>query len=192
MVSVQPRYERLLRAVQYSSTPDVVTLFTTGVYDINQDIEYIFEDRKKYTVTPLYWSVRYHRTRVCKYLLENGALPYAHMVYEYYPLHEACDKGYEDIAEVFINAKCNLDRTTNDLDTPLHIACMRGHIPCVHVLLRGGADRSKKNKDGHTPLQAALYHGHHDLTNLFKLHNMGEFPCFLCWFTVSTFKLTSQ
>jgi len=170
-------YDRLLRTIQCGEEKEAISLFTSNLFDVNEQIEYIFEDRKRYTITPLYWAVRHRRPQVCKYLLRNGARAYEHMVYEYYPLHEACNMGYDEIVQEFVEAKCNLDQVTNDCDTPLHVACMRGHISCVHILLRAGADCNLQNKVGHTPLEAALYHNHHDMVGLFKAHDKGRPLC---------------
>ena len=160
------KYEPLLRTIQYGESKDAIALFQKNTYDVNQEIPYIFEDRRRYIVTPLYWAVRHRRVKICSYLLKHGARPYDHMVYEYYPLHEACDRGYDEIVQEFIDAKCNLNQVTPDKDTPLHIACVRGYIQCVHILLRGGADCNVRNKANHTPLEEALYHNHHELVKL--------------------------
>ena len=170
------KYDTLLRGIQCREASDVIALFTGTKphYDVNDEIPYIFEDRKRYIVTPLYWAVRHRRPEICKYLLQNGAKPYAHMVYEYYPLHEACNRGFHKIVQLFVDAKCDLDRVTSDLDTPLHIACIRDHVECINLLLRAGADCKLKNKAGRTALEEATYHNHHDLVKLFHAHNKGK------------------
>ena len=167
-MAYDPKYDCLIQAMQYSSEDDVLSLFKNGQYSVDEEISYIFQDRKHYTVSPLYLSVINRRVRVCRYLLQGGAKPFAHLVYEYYPLHEACSKGYEDIVREFLAASCNLNKATADYDTPLHIACMRGHIQCVSELLRGGADSTLKNRQQHTPLEEAVYHNHHELVKLFE------------------------
>lgn len=176
------KYDTLLTSIERGDARDTINLFKSSSYDVNTEIPYIFEDRRQYTVTPLYWAVRHRRPKICHYLLRNGANPYHHLVYEYYPLHEACDRGYDDIVQEFISAKCDLNRVTNDMDSPLHIACMRSHIECVHILLRAGADCNLRNKMLRTPLQEALYHNHHELIKLFEAYDQGNFrdpspPC---------------
>lgn len=167
-MAYDPKFDRLIQAVQYSSDEEIMMLFKNGQYSVNEEILYIFQDRKQYTVSPLYLSVVNRRVRVCRYLLQGGAKPFVHLVYEYYPLHEACSKGYDDIVHEFVAAKCNLNVPTSDHDTPLHIACMRGHIPCVSELLRAGADSSIRNCQQRTPLEEAVYHNHHELVKLFE------------------------
>ena len=169
------KYDQLLKTVQYGNESGAIALFEGGLYSVNQEIDYLFEDGKQFTVTPLYWAVRHNCPKVCKYLLGKEARPYAAMVYEYYPLHEACNRGYDKIVQEFVDAKCDLDRTNSDKDTPLHIACMRGHIQCVHILLRACSDCTIKNNLGHTPLQGAVYYGYVGLVDLFKAHNKGRY-----------------
>ena len=166
------KYERMLDTIQFGKDEEAIKLFSSGQFDVNVEVPYLFEDRKKYQVTPLHWAVRYHKPKLCKFLLSNGANPYNTLVYEYYPLHEACNRGYEDIVKVFIDAMVDINRVTNDLDTPLHIACTRGNIQCVHLLLGCRADSKMQNKAGHTPLEAALYHNHQDLVQLFKTYGI--------------------
>ena len=165
-----PYYGDMLDAIQYSSVEDSIQLFSRRGYDVNTEVEYVFDDGKKYNVTPLHWAVRYRKTRLCKYLLEHGARPFNNLVFEYYPLHEASSRGFTDVLRVFVEAKVDLNKATPDKDTALHIASMRGHIECVHLLLDAGADRSICNKAGRTPIQEAMYQHHDDLIHLFQVY----------------------
>lgn len=169
------KFDKLLRAIQNGEETDAISFFERKLYDVNEAINYLFEDGKRFTVTPLYWAVRHNCPKVCKYLLSKGARPYGTLVYEYYPLHEACSRGYDKVVQEFVNARCEVDKMNNDSDTPLHIACMRGHIQCVHILLWAGSDCNLRNKLGHTPLQCAVYHDRNDLVELFKAHNKGMY-----------------
>ena len=169
-VAYDPYYGDLLDTIQFKGEEESIQLFSRKGYDVNVEIEYTFDDRKKYNVTPLYWAVRYRKSKLCKYLLEKGARPFNNLVFEYYPLHEACSRGYGDVLRVFIEAKVDLNKTTPDDDTPLHIAAMRGHVDCVHLLLDARADTSVCNKAGRTPVQEALYQHQDDLIQLFHLY----------------------
>lgn len=173
-----PHYERVLNVIQYGPEKDAVGLFSTEQYGINQEIEYVFDDRKMYKVTPLNWAVRHNKPGLCRYLLEHGARPYSNLVYEYFPLHEACSRGYDAVVTVFIESGIDLDKPTPvDLDTPLHIACMRGNIGCVHLLLRGNVGTNLRNRAGHTPLEAAVYHDQDDLAKLFAVYGITSSKC---------------
>ena len=166
----EPYYGDMLDTIQYRCAEESIGLFTRRGYDVNVEVEYVFDDGKKYNVTPLLWAVRYKKPKLCKYLLEHGARPFNNLVFEYYPLHEACSRGYDDVLKVFIDSKIDLNRPTPDKDTPLHIASMRGHIKCVHLLLGAGADYSLRNKEGRTPVEEAMYQHQDDLIQLFKIY----------------------
>ena len=45
-------YDRLLKAIQNGEEKEAISLFASKLFDVNEQIEYIFEDRKKYIVTP--------------------------------------------------------------------------------------------------------------------------------------------
>ena len=185
------RHEALLAAIQKRRLEDVKQLFSSGKFSVNEEIPYIFEDGKKEIITPLFWASRYNRPSICSYLLRSGADPYKHMVFDLYPLHEACDKGYSEVVEAFVGGSgrgtagngssasrargrhghlCDVNGVTKDLDTPLHVACSRGHIQCAHILLSANADTSMRNLAGRNPLETAVHHGHNDLARLFKAH----------------------
>lgn len=170
------KYDKLLRAIESGRQSEAISFFERRVFDVNESIRYLFEDGKRFVVTPLYWSVRHNCPKLCRYLLRNGARPYGTVVYEYYPLHEACNRGYDLVVQEFVSARgVEMDKVNSDADTPLHVACMRGHIQCVHILLGAGSDCSLRNKLGHTPLQSAVYHDRTDLVELFRAHNKGTY-----------------
>lgn len=173
-MSYEATYEPLLSAIRDGDISTVDRYLTSAQYSVNSDIPYRSEDGKHYILSPLYWAVKYGHRDMCRYLLRKGADPWAHMVYEYYPLHEACNRGCAGILQEFISAGIGLDRTNSDQDTPLHIACMRGHIECVKLLLSAGADQKIRNIRGQTPLEAARFNGHADLCKLFEVFDKGE------------------
>lgn len=168
---VLKRHEKLLDTIRCGTESEAIALFSEEGYDVNTKVDYTFDDRKKYIVTPLAWAVRYKRPLLCKYLLQNGADPYNNLVFDYYPLHEACNRGYVDIVKIFIEIKCDIDRVTSDHHSPLHIACMRGNIECARLLLEAGANRELKNDKGQTPLELGIYHGQTDLCQLFSYYS---------------------
>lgn len=174
-MSFETGFDRLLEAIQKGNTTLLERLLTTTQYTVNQRIPYRSEEGKRYNITPLYWAVKSRQKEVCRYLLRKGANPWDSMVYGYYPMHEACNQGDENIVEEFISAKCDLNKPNADLDTPLHIACMRGHIGCITKLLKAGANPSLRNSKGHTALESAQYNNQHDLFPLFKNFTEGEY-----------------
>ena len=169
--SVLKRHEKMLDTIRLGTESEAIALFSEEGYDVNTKVDYTFDDRKKYIVTPLTWAVRFNRPLLSKYLLENGADPYSNLVFDYYPLHEACNRGYEEIVKIFIKMSCNIDRVTSDSHSPLHIACMRGNIECARLLLDAGANREVKNNKGQTPLELGIYHGQNDFYQLFSYYS---------------------
>ncbi|XP_067868771.1 histone-lysine N-methyltransferase EHMT1-like isoform X5 [Heterodontus francisci] len=70
-------------------------------------------------------------------------------------LHWAAFSGCVDIAEIFLNAKCDLTAVNMHGDSPLHIASRENHYECVVLFLSRGADVNIKNKEGETPLECS-------------------------------------
>ena len=167
-MTLQPGFDPLFRSISDGDIPTLKRLFNSGRYSVNTEVWYYSEDEKNYIMTPLYWAVKLDQKEVCRFLLQNGADPFSHMVYEYYPLHEACNKGNVGIVQEFIDAGCNLNKPNCDGDTPLHISCLRGHTDCIRVLLNAGAKRSVLNNKGQTPLQVAHIYNQTDLYKLFE------------------------
>lgn len=175
------RHEKMLDTIRLGTENEAIALFSEEGYDVNTEVDYTFDDRKKYVVTPLAWAVRHRRPLLCKYLLRNGADPYSNLVFDYYPLHDACNKGFDDIVKIFVTLKCDVNRMTSDLHSPLHIACMRGNIECARLLLDAGAYKEVRNNGGQTPLELGIYHGQTDLYRLFSYYCDGElFMSALC------------
>ena len=173
-MTLQAGFEPLLKAISDGDLPALDRLFASGHYSVNSEIRYYSEDDKHYYITPLYWAVKVNQREVCRYLLRMGADPFNHMVYEYYPLHEACSRGSSGIVQEFIEAECRLDQPNCDGDTPLHIACLRGHIDCIQLLLSAGADRTVRNTKKQTPLEVAQYNNQTDLYKLFEVFDRGK------------------
>lgn len=173
-VGVLNRHEKMLDTIRLGTENEAIALFSEEGYDVNTKVDYTFDDRKKYVVTPLAWAVRCKRPQLCRYLLKNGADPYSNLIFDYYPLHEACNRGYDDIVKIFIDMKCDINRFTSDHHSPLHIACMRGNVECARLLLEAGASREVRNNSGKTPLELGIYHGQSDLQRLFSHYSDGE------------------
>lgn len=172
-MTLRAGYEPLLEAIRDADIPSLERLLSTNQYSVNTEIGYQSEDGKPYIITPLYWAVKVDQPSVCRFLLHKKADPYRHMVYEYYPLHEACSRGNKDIVQEFIWAGCNLDQPNCDGDTPLHIASMRGHVECIKLLLNAGANHKARNSKGETPLEAGRYTNQTDLHKLFEVFEKG-------------------
>lgn len=173
-MTLQAGYEPLLEAIRDANIPCLERLLSSKQFSVNTEIPYQSEDGKPYIITPLYWAVKLEQPEICRFLLENNADPYRHMVYEYYPLHEACNRGNSNIVQEFILSGCDLNHPNSDGDTPLHIASMRGHVDCIKLLLSAGVNRTLRNSKGETPLQAAQFTNQTDLYKLFEVFDKGE------------------
>ncbi|KAJ8271333.1 hypothetical protein COCON_G00101920 [Conger conger] len=70
-------------------------------------------------------------------------------------LHEACNRGYYDVAKQLLAAGAEVNTKGLDDDTPLHDASNNGHFKVVKLLLRFGGDPRQSNRRGETALKVA-------------------------------------
>uniref|UniRef100_A0A915K970 Uncharacterized protein n=1 Tax=Romanomermis culicivorax TaxID=13658 RepID=A0A915K970_ROMCU len=66
-------------------------------------------------------------------------------------LHEACNKGCLEAAEILMKNGANVNACGPEDDTPLHDAALNGNKDLVILLLKNGADACKSNAGGRTP-----------------------------------------
>ncbi|GAB1607697.1 acyl-CoA-binding domain-containing protein 6-like [Argonauta hians] len=69
-------------------------------------------------------------------------------------LHWACDRGYEDIVDVLLQWKCDVNVKATDGQTPLHYAASCEYESIVEKLLEHHADPSMRCNEGETPADA--------------------------------------
>lgn len=67
-------------------------------------------------------------------------------------LHWAAFGGNVEVAELFLNAGCNVEVANNHGDRPLHIAARRDHYDCVVLFLARGANSDARNFQNETPI----------------------------------------
>jgi len=83
------------------------------------------------------------------------------------PLHAAAKYGNEAVTNVLINAKANVNSTTDqDLQTPLHNAAKNGDYATVQALVEAGARLEARNRWAKTPLHLAAEFGESSLSVL--------------------------
>ena len=82
------------------------------------------------------------------------------------PLLMASDKGYDDIVELLVNAKVNVNAQADDGATALNIACRNGHLKIASILLHNRANFALAKNDGWTPLMMACHYDHIDIVKL--------------------------
>lgn len=76
------------------------------------------------------------------------------------------EQGETDVAEVFIDAKANVNMADEDGLTPLHYAARQGLVGITKLLLAVGADPNTESKVGEAPLQIAVKTGYVDIVKL--------------------------
>lgn len=109
-------------------------------------------------------------------LLARGADPSLRDTGGLTPLHWAAAFGLTDPATQLLNAKAEVDATTNSGETALHLAAEKGHIDVVNLLLDQGADRTIRDKtsEAATPFMAAKKGGNPECIRALKV---GTGPC---------------
>jgi ankyrin repeat protein len=79
----------------------------------------------------------------------------------------AVGKNHQDVAELLLANKANINAKDNNGVTPLHLATA-GNI--AELLLASMADVNARDNHGATPLYVASANGHIDVANLIRLH----------------------
>ncbi len=81
-------------------------------------------------------------------------------------LHAAAANGHEEIAEVLLANRADVNAKSDYLLTPLHLAAAVGHKGIVEVLLANKADVNARDKDGRTSLFFAALKGYKDVVEV--------------------------
>ncbi|XP_018411360.1 PREDICTED: histone-lysine N-methyltransferase EHMT2 [Nanorana parkeri] len=116
--------------------------------------------------TPIIWAAEHKHIEIISMLLTRGAdvtlqdnvSIYLSVSEKNICLHWASFTGSAEIAEVLLNAQCDLHAVNFHGDTPLHIASREGFIHCVNLFLSRGADTEVRNNEGDTPCDLTLEH----------------------------------
>jgi hypothetical protein len=90
------------------------------------------------------------------------------------PLHYAAAMGSEDMAELLLTNRADVNAKANNGMTPLHAAAAMGHRDVVELLLANKADVNVKNNKDWTPLRYATENGHTDVVELLREHGGDE------------------
>ena len=82
------------------------------------------------------------------------------------PLHDAAEKGHEEICKIIIDSVEN--KNPNDAlgNTPLHLAAKKGHRHICKLIMDVVINKNPKNKDGCTPLHNAIEEGNMSICKL--------------------------
>ena len=76
------------------------------------------------------------------------------------PLHVAVENGHEEVVDILLAAKPNIDAQNAVDKTPLHVAAKEGYERIVNSLLAAGANVNVKSFLQDTPSDIAAIYGH--------------------------------
>ncbi|KAL8667458.1 MAG: hypothetical protein Q9202_000674 [Teloschistes flavicans] len=115
-----------------------------------------------------------NRIPLIKLLLGNGANVHAKSDGGWTPLHNAAEKGYEDVASLLLEWGANVNTTTSSGMTALHWCARNGHINIVKLLLKQPGIRvHRKDSFDETPMLGAAQNGHIEIVRLLSPANDG-------------------
>uniref|UniRef100_A0ACD5W9M5 Uncharacterized protein n=1 Tax=Avena sativa TaxID=4498 RepID=A0ACD5W9M5_AVESA len=108
-------------------------------------------------VTPLHCAVLHGNMTAVRYFLEKGADPnIKDSSYGTTSLHEAVALGYDDITQLLLANRANVDEPSSH-GTPLVAAAAHGKFSSMKILLEHHADPNKVSWKFGTPLTTTLY-----------------------------------
>ncbi|KAI4193008.1 MAG: hypothetical protein LQ348_002986 [Seirophora lacunosa] len=115
-----------------------------------------------------------NRIPIIRLLLENHANVHAMSDGGWTPLHNAAEKGYEDVAALLLEWNASPNATTSSGMTALHWCARNGHISIVKLLLQQHDIRiHRKNSFEETPMLGAAQNGHIEIVRLLSPTNDG-------------------
>ncbi len=85
-------------------------------------------------------------------------------------LHVAANAGHQDVAELLLAHKADVNATDDLGNVPLHYAAAGGFKAVVALLLASNANVNVRNNDGATPLLAAAHENRRDAAALLLAH----------------------
>ncbi|XP_034027154.1 histone-lysine N-methyltransferase EHMT1-like [Thalassophryne amazonica] len=106
--------------------------------------------------TPITWAIEYKHKELVRLLLARGADVNMRDKEENVCLHWAALAGCADIAQVLLDARCDLSAVNIHGDSSLHVAARENHLECVMLFLSRGADSNQQNNEGETPLDCSV------------------------------------
>ena len=84
-------------------------------------------------------------------------------------------KGHQEIVQLLIQHKADLNVKTIFGWTPLHLACSQDDIELVHLLVRSGANVNATDNQGRSILKWVCETGSKDIFQYLKNHNGKDF-----------------
>ena len=85
---------------------------------------------------------------------------------QFTPVHKAAIHGHEQIIQLLISHKADINSRDMTEHTPLHAASQKGHLACVLTLLKAGADPLLAADDGILPIHMAAGRKHPEVVKI--------------------------
>ena len=106
-------------------------------------------------------------------LLDSGVDPDSKDEYECTALLHACFFGHEEIVNLLLQRKANVNAETKQGNTALRIACDNGRVAVAQLLIDNNADVNVRNEYGETALHEASSQGRDEIVR-FLLENKAD------------------
>lgn len=118
--------------------------------------------------TPLGYACYFGHYDTAKLLIDCGANvnQSSNNDFKVSPIHSAVANQSEDITQLLINHKANVNATQVRGITALHTAAHNGNKRLTELLISAGADKNAKMEDGRTPWEMAIDKHHEELEEL--------------------------
>ncbi|KAL8671688.1 MAG: hypothetical protein Q9168_003810 [Polycauliona sp. 1 TL-2023] len=151
----------------------LVKLLLTGRMERNANIKETNHRGK--TALHLAVESKSNRLPILKLLLQHEANIGAQSDGGWTALHNAAEKGYEDVVSLLLGHwKADVNATTSSRMTALHWSARNGHIGVVRLLLRQPGIRvHRKDSFDETPMLGAAQNGHMEIARLLSPTNDG-------------------
>ena len=115
-----------------------------------------------------------NRSALVELLLNQGAKVNAKSDGNWTPLHNAAEKGYEDVAAILLRKGADVRARTSSQMTALHWCARNGHIKLVRLLLQQpDIQRHRKDAFEETAMLGAAQNGHVEIVQLLSPANDG-------------------
>lgn len=129
--------------------------------------------------TRLHWAANRGHVNAAKMLIANHADINAKGRYGETPLLMAISNRWaavesQEIVQLLIDKKADLNAMDDDGWTPLYAACVCGSLEIAKLLLNNNVPVNQVTTFNDTPLQRAMRQGHHEMVELLKKYGADE------------------
>ncbi len=125
----------------------------------------LFEESQADGMTALHWAAYHNAVDMVENIILYEPNLNAGTDYDVTPLSIACERGFEEVAELLIEANADLESKRLGKETPLMLAARNGNAAIVSALLAAGANPNAKETRGQTALMWAAAAGNVEAVN---------------------------